>query len=284
MKILLFIAILFSAACNTPNDEIYEVADEEVYADFEELLKVPVTEQPPTPTQANVSEQITKKTIKTGGIDFESENIDQDYKAIRQLLPDFNAYIESENQSKTTQQINYYLTIRVASNNYDSLFNSLTHLANRLDNKYSNIEDVTERYYDLKTRIKNKKALEQRYIELLDKALEVTDIIEIEKNLNEVRTEIERLEGQFNYLSKQLNFSTIQLSFYEVLPYSYDSIQRKSFGARLLNALDNGWQGFLTFLIGFTSLWPFIFVIAGGIYLFKKGRSKWKKKKISDNK
>src|SRR5690606_23832958 len=158
------------------------------------------------------------------------------------------------------------------------LFNALSHLAFRVNNKYSNIEDITERYYDLKSRINNKKALEQRYLELLNQALEVKDMLEIEKSLNGIRTEIEQLEGQFNYLSKQLTFSTIQLSIYEVLPYTYDSVQRKGFGARIINAWDKGWQGFLTFLVGFISFWPFIILAAGGTFLFKKARFKWKKK------
>src|SRR5690606_37991293 len=129
------------------------------------------------------------------------------------------------------------------------------------DNRHSRIEDVTERYYDLRTRIKNKKILEQRYLALLDKATEVKDILEIENNLNQVRIEIEGLEGQFNYLSKQVRFSTINLTFYEVLPYTFDPSQREGFGARFLSALDSGWQGFLSFLVGLTTLWPFIILI-----------------------
>jgi hypothetical protein len=275
MKILPLISILFfSVACGNTNKEMYmNDMNAEIAMDFE----APATMQ--SSPQAIETEQIAKKIIKTGGINFQSENIEKDYKAIRELLPKYNAYIENENQSKSDQQINYTLTIRVPSLVYDSLYSSISTIAFRLDNKYSNIEDVTERYYDLKLRIKNKKALEQRYIDLLNKATAVKDILEIERNLNEIRTEIEGLEGQFNYLSKQVNFSTINLSFYEVLPYVYDSSPRKGFWARILSSLDNGWQGFLTFLVGFTALWPFIFLLIGGIYLFRKIRSKWKKKK-----
>jgi hypothetical protein len=82
------------------------------------------------------------------------------------------------------------LTIRVPSIVYDTLYSTFSSIAFRLDSKYSNVKDVTERYYDIKTRIKNKKALEQRYVELLKKASAIKDILEIEKNLNDVRTQI----------------------------------------------------------------------------------------------
>lgn len=276
MKNLFLIPILFfPAACQNADNVMYSEMDDS----FAEVMEVPATRQAPPPEQTSGTEQVTKKVVKTGGIDFQSENIAIDYKKIQNLLPKYKAYIENENQSKSSQRINYNLTIRVPSNIYDTLYSSLSNLAFRLDNRYSNIEDVTARYYDLKSRIKNKKLLEQRYAELLQKASVIKDILEIEKNLNEVRTDIERLQGQFNYLSKQVNLSTINLSFYEVLPYVYDSSQRKGFGARIFSALDNGWQGFLSFLVGLTTLWPFVLLIIGGLYLFRKIRKTWRKKK-----
>ncbi|MEP1921393.1 MAG: DUF4349 domain-containing protein, partial [Ekhidna sp.] len=92
-----------------------------------------------------------------------------------------------------------------------------------------------------------------------------------------VRTDIERLEGQFNYLSKRVNFSTIHLSFYEVLPYVYDSSQRPGFGARILSALADGWQGLLSLLVGLATLWPFVLLTVGGIFLFRRVRKNRKK-------
>ncbi|MTI33095.1 DUF4349 domain-containing protein [Xanthovirga aplysinae] len=277
MRILFLLLILFfSAACQNAEEKMYMV---EVSEEYEEVHEIPATMQAPLLNKATDTEQITKKVIKTGGIHFQSENIEEDYKKIRELLPQYNSYIENENQSKSSQRINYNLTIRVPASVYDSLYSSLSTLPFRLDSKYSNIEDVTERYYDLKTRIKNKKELEKRYLELLKKASSIKDILEIEKNLNQVRIDIERLEGQFRYLSKQVNFSTINLSFYEILPYVYDSAKRKGFGARILSALDKGWQGFLSFLITLTTLWPFVILFIGGIYLIRKLGVRWKRKK-----
>lgn len=275
MKIHHILILLFLFSCGNESTDNLGYAD---LGEFEELLEVPSTMQPPPPTETVETDDIIKKVVKIGGIDFQSENIEEDFKKISDLLPQFNAYIENENQSKSTQTINFDITVRVPSAVYDTLYASISTLAYRVDNRYSNLEDVTERYYDLETRIKNKKALEQRYIELLEKTSSISDILEIEKNLNEVRTDVERLQGQFNYLSKQVNFSTIHLSFYEVLPYVYDTSQRKGFGARILSAMDNGWQVFLSFLVGLITLWPFAIVVTGGIFLFQTLRRKWRKK------
>ncbi len=276
MRYLLIIALLVLAfSCDNRSNKRPETPD----TGFSEMMDVTATKQAAQPTGEPVAEQVTKKVVKTGGIEFQSDDIEADYLTIRELLPQYQAYIENENQYKSDQRIDYRLTIRVPSHRYDTLYGSLASFGVRVDNKYSNIEDVTEQYYDLKTRIKNKKALEDRYVQLLDQATEVKDILEIEKNLNAVRTEIERFEGQFNYLSKQVSLSTINLTFYEVLPYVYDASQRKGFGARILSALNNGWQSFLSFTVALISLWPFLFLIVAGVYLIRKVKQTWKKNK-----
>jgi hypothetical protein len=281
MKNLLLILFLFVFAACQNSGEYLDLGDADM--EFEDVMEIPTTEQPTPPPpsqQTNEGQERTKKIIKTGGIDFQTEDVEDDYKKIRELLPKYDAYIENENQSKTTQRITFNLTIRVPSAVYDTLYSNISTLAYRLDNRYSNVEDVTMRYYDLTTRITNKKALESRYVELLKQASDIKDILDIERNLNQVRTEIEQLQGQFNYLSKQVNFSTINLSFYQLLPYVYDGSQRKGFGARLLSSLNNGWQGFLSFLVGLTAIWPFILLTIGGFYLFRKLRRRWRKKSV----
>lgn len=239
-----------------------------------------IEQAPPPPPPNQVSDDvITKKVVKTGGVEFESKDVDKDHQSIKTLLPSFKGYIENESQNKTSHRITYHLTVRVSADGYDSVYNGVSKLGFRLKSRYSNIDDVTSLYYDLKFRIKNKKVLEERYLELLKKAAAIKDILEIEKNLNELRTEIEGLEGQFKYLSKQISLSTIQINFYEVLPYTYDTTSRKGFGARLLSSLDTGWQGFLSFLVGITALWPFILLASIAFFIFRKARQFWKKEK-----
>ncbi|AEL25544.1 DUF4349 domain-containing protein [Cyclobacterium marinum] len=271
-QLFLIIAILSLHGCNRPEGEmIMEVADEET---FEDLLSIPISEQPPPPPSiTSGTEQISKKTIKTGGINFQSQDIVEDYQTIRELLPRYDAYIEHENQSRTKERISYQLTIRVPSTVYDSLFVTFSTIGHRLENKYSSIKDVTENYYDLSTRIKNDKLLEKRYLKILESATEIKDILEIENKLNQIRTDIENLQGQFNYLSKQVSLSTISLSFYEELPYVYDASQRGGFLAKIFSAINNGWQGFLNFVIGLIAFWPFLILLIVLGYFIKKFRS-----------
>lgn len=272
MKLFLILSFIIAACSNNSPENVDFVS-----GDFVETTEVPNTrlEAPPSDLKL-LSPDISQKLIRSGGINFQSEDLEKDYQEIKGLLGGFNAFLENENQSNDNYRKSYSLSIRVPSDRYDSLLNAISGIAYKVENKYSNLDDVTERYYDLQSRIQNKKELEKRYREILSKANEVKDILEIERNLNEVRTDIEMMEGQFNYLSKQIQFNSLQVQFYEELPYELNSPKRKGFWVRIFNALDNGWQVFLTVLIGLVTLWPFY--LAGALVfilvIYIKNRNK----------
>lgn len=264
LNLLLLSTVLFSCGNQeTEMDRFREVASvemREMNAAIDEDL---------SPSISNNSDQASKKVIKSGEISFESESVAQDYQKVKSLIANYDSYIDYENETNTDYQSTYDITIRVNADNYDSLYSKLATVSQKVDFKSSNTEDVTERYYDLKTRIKNKKALEEKYLSLLKKATTIKDILEIERSLNEIRNEIETAEGSFRYLSKQVSYSTIQLSFYETLPSGYQS---QSFWSRITTAVSRGWTGFLSFLVGAAQAWPFILISVLVFLGFKKIR------------
>lgn len=74
-------------------------------------------------------------------------------------------------------------------------------------------EDVTEKYIDVEARLKNNYALRDRLKQLLEKAINVKDILEIEKELNRVQSDIDSMEGTIKSLKGQVDFATVDLSF-----------------------------------------------------------------------
>lgn len=71
--------------------------------------------------------------------------------------------------------------------------------------------DVTEEYYDLEARLKNKKRQEERYLEILQAAKTVDEVLKVERELERIRGEIESMEGRFRYLQDQTELATLNL-------------------------------------------------------------------------
>ena len=81
-------------------------------------------------------------------------------------------------------------------------------------------QDVTEEFYDVEARIRNKKKEEDRLLELLDTATgELEDILAVERELSRVREEIERVEGRLRVHKDLTSLTTINLSVTEVKDY-----------------------------------------------------------------
>lgn len=82
-------------------------------------------------------------------------------------------------------------------------------------NRELSAQDVTEEYLDVEVRLRNARAMRDRFEQLLAKATSVQDSLAIEKELNRVASEIERLEGRLRYLRDRAALSTLTVNFYE---------------------------------------------------------------------
>ncbi|MCC5937787.1 MAG: DUF4349 domain-containing protein [Lunatimonas sp.] len=271
-----FFSLIFLAmACSSPDGRLMDLGHPD--REFEEMLDIPITEQPPPPMEgAKVEETPSEKIIRRGGIDFRSRDLEEDYRKLKNLLPTFQAFAENENKSASVHQKAYNLTIRVPSEQFDTLMSAISGLAFRLDNRYSNREDITGNYYDLQSRIKNKKALEERYLELLKQATNVKDMLEIERALNEIRTEIDRMEGRFVVLGNQVALSTLHVYLYENLSPGLTPVLDEGVGQSILLALTKGWQGFVLFLLWLVRIWPFLIIGGVAVFFWRRRRQRVK--------
>lgn len=208
-----------------------------------------------------------EKIIKTANINFRVEDYSKSRAAIERIVRASGGYISSENEQKNSYSINNSMVIRIPNSGFDSLVERLSSVAMEVNSKTVSAEDVTAQFVDIQARLKTKKEIESRYIDLLDKANKISDILEIEEKIREIREEIEAKEGQLKYLGDQVAYSTVHLDFYQT--FEYQPSDKPGFFNRLGSAFGSGWKGLLEFIVGFVYLWPLwliISVLAWGIY------------------
>lgn len=210
---------------------------------------------------------IERKLIKTGDISFETDNLLETRNYIEQAVKKYNGYISADNEYKSSQNITSNLTVRIPSESFDTFLNEISSKVARFDNKNISVNDVTEQFLDVQARLKVKKELEQRYSEILKKASSVKEILEVERELTNVRSDIESMEGRLKYLQNQVSFSTLTIRFYKK---EVSKAYSKTFGRRIADAFANGIDNIKWFFIGLVNIWPFILLIVLLIMLIKK--------------
>jgi hypothetical protein len=221
-----------------------------------------------TPQNDNQSKSISRKLIKNGTLTFQAEDVAKTKIDIDKICLSNKAYISSEDQGNNDYRLEYHQEIRVPADNFDQLLQKIEALGTKIESKTVNTQDVTEEFIDIEARLKTKKDLETRYRELLKLGKTVNDILAIETQIGNVRAEIESMEGRLNYLNNQVTFSTLKVTYFETVATNY------GFASKFFISLRNGWENLLSFLIGVTSLWPFIILLTAMVWFIVRWRRK----------
>lgn len=214
------------------------------------------------------------KIIKEADIKFEVDDYKKAKKEIDSIVNRWGGYISKEDERYSYNRIENTIIIRVLNNQFENLLNAIGETSKRIDYKSVNSIDVTEEYVDIVSRLKTKREVEKRYYEILRKATEIEDILAVENEIRKIREEIEAKEGRLKYLDDRVSYSTITLSIYQYLEYKYKPKQVSNFFTRFYKALDKGWKGLLSFIIGLFHIWPVILFIAAGLWLYIRLRKK----------
>ena len=163
-----------------------------------------------------IAAEVDQKIIKTGSLDLVVDHADESLTTVETLAEGKGGYVQTSTiQEHEDGTLSRYVTIRVPAEQFDTTIEELKGLAIVVERETTSAEDVTEQYIDLAARLKNAQAQETRYVEILDVAKTVEEILQIEAALGNIRGYIESLQGQLNYLDSLTGFSTITISLSE---------------------------------------------------------------------
>lgn len=104
-----------------------------------------------------------------------------------------------------------YVTVRVPVENFDALLTFLRDTYRVVSESVSG-DDVTEQYVDNEARLNNLRASEEQFLEIMERATEIEDVLNVQQQLERVRGEIESLEAQQEHLSRSAALSTVSIS------------------------------------------------------------------------
>ena len=165
-----------------------------------------------------------QKLIKRVNMDAETEDLEA---LLPQLLAEISAlggYVESQeiyngSSYSSSRYRNAWLTIRVPAENLDGLVAQVKGTSNVVSYSES-VEDVTLTYVDMETRILVLETERDRLLELMEKAETMSDLLEIEARLTDVRSNLESINSQLKVLANQVSYATIELYINQVKAYT----------------------------------------------------------------
>ncbi len=210
-----------------------------------------------------------KHIIYTADIKFRCEDMNKTSNKIDDVVKKYGAFVSKSDMVSTASSIETQMSIKVLPENFADVIKELSGNAQVMDYKKITSNDVTSDYIDVETRIKTKKEVEARYIDILKtKAKTVEEVLAAENEIRVIHEEIEARTGQLNYMKDQSAFSTINLVFYEPIlnAVSEPIVDEFSFGFKIKEAFSSGWKVIVNIFIGFVYVWP-LWLILIAIYI-----------------
>ncbi len=193
-----------------------------------------------------------KKIIYTSYLELETLNFDESYATIAAAIDAAGGYVSNSNiYGGETYGSDYNarranMTVRIPADKYSDFlakgdtFGNVTSLEN-------SAQDITSQYIDVEARLSSLKTQETRLLELLKQAGTLSEMLEIEKYLSDVRYEIESYTSTMKSYENQLSYCTVNIGLSEVRNISVSS---PDFGSRLVEALKDSARTVLEFFKG----------------------------------
>jgi PKD repeat protein len=177
--------------------------------------KVTSTPAPaPAPEQVEYGNyaEIDRMIVRTGQMQLVVEDVRISIDNIISLAENIEGYVVSSQSWKEGERLVGSITIRVPAEQFNYALSVLRGMAVEVTNESTSSQDVTEEYVDLSARLSNLEVTEQQLLVLMEKAIKVEDVLNVQRELAGVREEIERIKGRMQYLERTSAMSLISVN------------------------------------------------------------------------
>lgn len=234
-----------------------------------------------------------QKLIKRVNIDAETEDLETLLPQITNKVGELGGYIEHQelyngSAYSSSRRRNVNMTIRIPADRLGE-FTAQIEGASNVVNYSESAEDVTLQYVDTESRITALEVEQERLLELLSKADNMSDLLEIEARLTDVRYELESYSSQLRTLENKVSYATVYLYINQVKVYTEVEPQTvwQRIGSGFSENLTDIGEDLTNFFVWVVTFSPqLIFwavVIAGAVTLVRRKAKNRRAKKMPDN-
>ena len=235
-------------------------------------------------TADTIRQESGQKLIRRVNIDAETEDLEALLAELTAQIGALDGYIENQELYNGSTQASYRhrsanLTVRIPADKLDSFVQQVKGVSNVVSYNESQ-EDVTLTYVSTESRIKALETEQARLLELLAQAQNMSDLLEIEARLTDVRYELESVTSQLLVLANKVDYATVRLYISQVREYT--EMEEQTVWQRIAtgfksNLKDMG-EGLVDFFVWVVTYSPqlvlAVTLIAGGSDLLRRIKAK----------
>lgn len=249
-----------------------EMANEGVLAQ-----KTTAPGSPPAPSEEPATGQRAAERpqlIKRANLVLSVESVEEGFNQVREIVAAQQGDVLSlTDQGDRQRRISF--SLRVPQERLDATLDALTEIG-EVRSRSISTEDVSNQLVDIQARLSNARKSETALQEIMSRSGDISDVLEVSRELSNVRQSIEQMAAQQKALTTQVRYSTITLSLQSAIAQSPN---KPAFSTQLANSWEMATQSvgdFTTDLLQL-GLWllaysPYLAVLLCGVIVARRVR------------
>ncbi len=162
-----------------------------------------------------------RKIVQNADFNLAVESVKKSAEAIQKIASDNNGYVQHSSVNKISEdKSSGFVQIKVPADKLAAAVEAIENLDFIIETTSKNISsrDVTLEFIDYEARLKILRKTEEELLTLLKKSGKLADILDVQRELNNIRIQIEQIQAQLNYLNSQIDYALISISLSEEIP------------------------------------------------------------------
>ncbi len=244
-------------------------------------LPVPSNPAVVPPADAGIPRKITHDLTLT----LEVVAINDSVTLISNEVQQLGGYVVESQQTGSDSQSSAHLSLKIPADKLTGLRDSLSTWGKIL-NQHMVANDITNQYYDSQVRLQTLETEEKRYLEILNQAKTVEDVLKVENALGNIRQQIEQIKGQLKFWNNIVEYSTVNLQLVTLQglnlnvknpwqPISWSNTWQATQDA-VLKTISSSWNVFNYLVVGIGYAFPYLIISALGWIAYRV----WKKRNL----
>lgn len=192
-----------------------------------------------------------RKLVYRFEYNIETKEYEKSLSDLNLKVKEYGGFVESSSYDNTSRRLKVIdMTIRIPKENSEDFQASLGQIGG-ITYQAVSTDDLSKIYADTSNQVEVLQAKEARYIELLDQAESIEDILAIEGQLAEVQAQLKFMNQDLKNIDYDVDYNTFNIHLYEVEKLDIGVNEKESFSARLANAFRQSLENFTNFVQNF---------------------------------
>lgn len=167
----------------------------------------------PVPAPGALDASTELLIVKTGTLELQVKAIDAGLADASTKISALGGYVSGSQRTGDGASALASVTYRIPAARWDDALVALRGLAAKVLSEQTKTDEVTGQVRDLGARISNLQATERALQAIMDKAVKISDVLEVQAQLTDVRGQIEQLETEKQHLQDQSAHGTLGVTF-----------------------------------------------------------------------